>query len=311
MEENTVSREIEDVFNRLNKYLDEHQDEVSGSDKEGLEWLIGQFASEYNSSLPPENVTRLPETAFDYMMAAHNTKSKKKKLEYVQKALELDPDDLDAALMHLELTAKHPDELLTGIPPLIQKGAAKLEADGYFQDCMGDFWAVVETRPYMRLRRYYMDTLAWSGMMKKACAEGKELLRLCKYDSLGVRYALMHLYAYLEDEKAALALHKKYSRSSPIEETQMLLPLAVLYFKLGDRDRSLDYLKRLYNINPDTKKYLIAAAHNRLGEYADEMALNDYYPASMDELLYEHLAYAYLFDSIPTFFDWARRTLKR
>lgn len=308
MEENTVSREIEDVFNRLNKYLDEHQDEVSGSDKEGLEWLIGQFASEYNSSLPPENVTRLPETAFDYMMAAHNTKSKKKKLEYVQKALKLEPDNLDAALMNAELTAKHPEELLMTLPALIEKGTEQMKAGGYFQEDMGDFWGVIETRPYMRLRRCYMDTLVWNNMMKKACAEGEELLKLCTNDNLGVRYALMHLYAYLEDEQAALALHKKYGG---YEETQMLLPLAVLYFKLGDLDRSMSYLRRLYKVNPETKRFLVAAAADNLEEYADQADPNGYYPGSMSELLYEFMAYAYLFDPLDSFFDWSRRTLKK
>ena len=38
----------------------------------------------------------------------------------------------------------------------------------------------------------------------------------------------MHLYAYMEDEMHALALHKQFDS---YEETQMLLPLAVLYYK--------------------------------------------------------------------------------
>ncbi len=63
-----------------------------------------------------------------------------------------------------------------------------MEAGGYFEKCMGNFWLAVKTRPYMRLRHYYMEALAWNNMMKKACAEGEELLKLCQSDNLGVRY---------------------------------------------------------------------------------------------------------------------------
>ena len=301
-----MSRETEKVMKQLTKYLDEHQDEIT--DDDDMERLIDRFMSEHNGSLLPGNVTRLPETADDYLALAEETGTKKKKLEYVRKALELEPDNLDAALMNAELTAKHPEELLMTLPALIEKGTEQMKAGGYFQEDMGDFWGVIETRPYMRLRRYYMDTLVWNNMMKKACAEGEELLKLCTNDNLGVRYALMHLYAYLEEEQAALALHKKYGG---YEETQMLLPLAVLYYKLGDLDRSMSYLRRLYKVNPETKRFLVAAAADNLGEYADQADPNGYYPGSMSELLYEFMAYTYLFDPLDSFFDWSRRTLKK
>ncbi len=301
-----MSRETEKVMKQLLKYLDEHQDEIAGEDD--MQRLVERFMDEHNSSLPPENVTRLPETADDYLALAADTGAKKKKLEYVKKALELEPDNLDAAVLHAELTAKHPDELLTALPALIEKGTGQMKAGGYFQENMGDFWSVLETRPYMRLRYFYMETLAWNNMMKKARAEGEELLKLCANDNLGVRYALMHIYAYLEEEQAALALHKQYGG---YEETQMLLPLAVLYFKLGDFDRSLSYLRRLYKINPDTKRFLAAAAADELEEYADQADPHGYYPNSMSELLYEFMAYAYLFDPLDAFFEWSRRKLKK
>ena len=60
------------------------------------------------------------------------------------------------------------------------------------------------------------------------------MLKLCEGDNLGVRYQLMHLYAYIEDEMHALALHKKYGDD---EETQMLLPLAILYYKQNQFDK--------------------------------------------------------------------------
>ena len=65
----------------------------------------------------------------------------------------------------------------------------------------------------------------------------------------------MHIYAFLEREESALELHNKYDS---YEETQMLLPLSVLYFKRGDFDKAEDYLKQLCAANKDTKKFFRA-----------------------------------------------------
>lgn len=56
----------------------------------------------------------------------------------------------------------------------------------------------------------YFDVLISCGMMRRAIDEGQRLLELCENDNLGVRYQLMHLYAYMEDEMHALALHKQF-----------------------------------------------------------------------------------------------------
>ncbi len=76
-----------------------------------------------------------------------------------------EPDNLDAARMLAEVNAKNP----------------------------GDFWGVLETRPYMRLRHSYLELLIQCGMMGKAVNEAEELLRLCEGDNLGIRYALMQI----------------------------------------------------------------------------------------------------------------------
>jgi len=108
-----------------------------------------------------------------------------------------------------------------------------MEKSGAFKEYAGEFWTAFETRPYMRVRYTYFDVLISCGMMRRAIDEGQRLLELCENDNLGVRYQLMHLYAYMEDEMHALALHKQFDS---YEETQMLLPLAVLYYKLNQFD---------------------------------------------------------------------------
>ena len=104
----------------------------------------------------------------------------------------------------------------------------------------------------------------------------------------------------------ALALHKQFDS---YEETQMLLPLAVLYYKLNQFDKAEDYIKRLAKANKDTKKFLRAAAHDELDDYIDELNPYGYQPFTMEELLDELMKSSYLFDSVPYFFAWASKVL--
>lgn len=301
-----MSRETEKVLKQLMQYMEAHQDELDSGVSE--EDLAERFMEEYSASLPPRNVQALPQTADDYLELAEDATSKKKKREYLSKALELEPDNLDAARMAAELDAKKPEDLLQELSALIEKGNSQMEKGGYFRDSMGEFWLAFETRPYMRLRDSYLELLIQCGMMRKAVGEAEEMLKLSTNDNLGVRYTLMHLYAYLENEDGALALHKKYDE---YEESQMLLPLAVLYYKKGNFELSLQYLQRLSKTNKDTKKFLNTAAHDRVFEYLDTMSSYGYRPFSIEELVQEYVENHYLFDRGAPFFDWAYRNLKK
>lgn len=301
-----MSRETEKILRQLTKYLDEHQDELSDDISE--EDLSQRFMEEYNASLQPKDVLALPKTADDYVELAENANAKKKKLEYLSKALELEPDNLDVSRMIAELNAKKPEELLVALSALLEKGTSLMDHGGYVRDCMGDFWGVLETRPYMRLHHSYFELLIQCGMMRKAVSEAEEMLKLCSNDNLGVRYELMHLYVYFENEDAALALHKEYDE---YEESQMLLPLAVLYYKKENYEFSLQYLRRLAKVNKDTKKFLRIMSKKSTDELLDEMNPFGYQPFTIEELIQEYCMNQYLFDSVGYFFDWAYRSLRK
>ncbi len=300
-----MSRETEKILKQLTKYMVEHQDELGDNVSE--EDLAQRFMTEYNASLRPKNVLDLPQTADDYLELAESVTTKKKKLEYLSKALELEPDNLDVSRMIAELNAKKPEELLVAFSSLLEKGNSLMEQGGYLRDSMGDFWGILETRPYMRLRHSYFELLIQCGMMGKAVGEAEEMLRLCDNDNLGVRYELMHLYAYFENEDAALTLHKKYDE---YEESQMLLPLAVLYYKKADYELSLQYLRRLAKANKDTRKFLRVMTKDGADELLDEMNPYGYQPFTIEELIQEYCINHYLFDNVGFFFNWALRSLK-
>ena len=299
-----MSRDSEKVLKELQKFLDAHAEDTEN--EADVDTLTERFFAEYNQKCIGQK-DHAPETADDYLDLAEQATSKKKHMEYLRKALELEPDNLDARLQMLTCTTEHHlDEQRLALQELLDAADKQMEKTGAFKEYAGEFWTAPETRPYMRVRYTYFDVLISCGMMRKAIDEGQRLLELCENDNLGVRYQLMHLYAYMEDEMHALALHKQFDS---YEETQMLLPLAVLYYKLNQFDKAEDYIKRLAKANKDAKKFLRAAARDQLDDYIDEMNPYGYQPFTMEELLDELMKSSYLFDSVPYFFAWASKVL--
>ena len=173
---------------------------------------------------------------------------------------------------------------------------------------IGEYWLIHETRPYMRLRFRYVDLLIGCGMFKKAADECKELLRLCEADNLGVRYTLMHIYAHLEMENEALRLFKKFDGGS---DTQMLLPLAMVYYKVGKRDTAKNYLTELAAINKDAKKFFRDIVTGNVDDTMSDEDEFGFIPNTYGELLYDIHHYPFLVLLSTPFFEWADEQLKR
>ena len=299
-----MSRETEKLLKELNRFISLHKNEIT--DEDSMNRLYEQFLEEHDLNTPGLKNTA-PETADDYLELADRAMSKKKCVEYLRKALELEPENVDVQLQLIVHTLEgKTDKQLPALQKLMDCAAKQLEQEGCFQEDVGAFWGVLETRPYMRVCYTYFEALIACGMMRRAINEGQHLLELCENDNLGVRYQLMHLYVFMEDEMHALALHKQFDS---YEETQMLLPLAVLYYKLNQFDKAEDYIKRLAKVNKDAKKFLRAAAHDELDDYIDELNPYGYQPFTIEELPDELMRSSYLFDSVPYFFTWASKVL--
>lgn len=97
-------------------------------------------------------------------------------------------------------------------------------------------------------------------------------------------YRLMHLYAYLEDEQSALKLLEKYPDD---ESTQFLLPMSILYYKLGNLTEATKYLKKLKEVNKDTYKFFICLYNHDLYDYLDNISPYGYRPFTIEEFIEE------------------------
>ena len=297
-----MSRESEKALKAMHQFLDENgAGDMSMDDVNGL---LQKFTEEYNNNLPGRVTEKTAKTADDYLELAEEAPTKAKAEKYIKKALELEPDNIDAINASLDLIEDDNIWLYyQEISKAVKNGTKLMEKKGLMdEDCIGKFWGLWETRPYMRLLHRYADFLTEMGMMTLAAREYEEMIRLSENDNLGVRFSLMHVYAFLEQEEPALELHKKYDGH---EETMMLLPLSVLYFKKGDFDKAEEYLKRLCAANKDTKKFFRALKKNKLDHYVEEISSYGYQPFTIQELIVELMENSFLFRQVPLYLDWA------
>ena len=301
-----MSKETEKIFKEPDRFIAENSD-APCEPKENLQNMLNSFMSQrqpWANEVTEDNA----ESSDDYLELAESAATKKTALKYAKKAAQLDPDNIDAAVMVAELTASSIEKLIEKYKSLIEEAEEKLKAEGYFDyDCIGEFWGLFETRPYMRLLDKYSDNLVQCGKMRLAIAEYEKMLKLCENDNLGVRYRLMHLYVFLEDEQPALRLSKEYSDE---ESTQFLLPLSILYYKLGNLREANNYLKRLCAVNNDTIKFFNGLVKGDLLEHFKNMNSFGYRPFTIEEFLVESEENVFLFQSVSAYFEWAWQKLK-
>lgn len=298
-----MSRQTEKMFKELERFMQE-SDNIDFSSEDAMNNALKTFMSQYK---PNKNDV---ETADDYLELAESAATKKEALKYAKKAAELEPDNLDAAAMVIELSCTSSEKLAEKYKDLIAEAEEKLKEQGYFEDDnIGNFWLIFETRPYMRLLEKYASHFVQCGQMRLAISVFEKMLELCTNDNIGVRYTLMHLYAYLEDEHSALELYEKY----PEEGTQFLLPLSILYYKLGDLRKSNQYLKKLVAVNKDTYKFFNGLIDGSLMESVSDSVSYGYRPFTIEEFIVECEENYFLFTSMPEYFVWAKKkvNLKR
>lgn len=301
-----MSKQTEKIFNDFNKFIKENgKDELKS--EEDLSNMLDIFMSQYQPKFAEELAESNAETAFDFLELAESAFTKKDALKYVKKAIELEPDNLDALAMKAELTAATAEKLAEKYRELIEAADKSLDGQGYFDDeNIGEFWLITETRPYMRLLDQYARLFADCGQLRLAESVYRKMLTLCTNDNLGVRYRLMHIYAYFEDEQSVAALYKAY----PEDGTQFLLPMSILYYKLGDLRKAAKYLKMLCESNDDTYKFFECVTTGNLREFSDNMSPYGYRPYTIEEFVIESEENHFLFIGSTSYFVWAEHKLK-
>ncbi|MDO5089218.1 MAG: hypothetical protein Q4D53_05475 [Leptotrichiaceae bacterium] len=91
------------------------------------------------------------ETSEDFFELAMEADDETTALKLAKKALKLDPDNLDAGLMIAEFSAVDQVDLMERMEKFLKDAHRIMKEKGYMtQENIGDFWLIIETRPYMK-----------------------------------------------------------------------------------------------------------------------------------------------------------------
>ncbi len=129
-------------------------------------------------------------------------------LALARQALELDPDSPIAHLAFAE-RASEPEITLERYQEAVAAAERALDPE-IFDEGVGAFWSIPETRPYMEARKGLGDALWLNGQRREAADEYAELLRLNPSDNQGIRDVLAPSLMVLGEDKAAEKLLKRY-----------------------------------------------------------------------------------------------------
>ncbi len=247
------------------------------------------------------------EQSDDLLFEAYDEPVTTKAIKLAKKALEINPDNIDAENFITKFET-NTIKKLQKYGETLNKEKANLEKEGFFNEKnIGIFWGLIETRPFMRTKHSYMLTLMELGKYTEAIKQGEELLELCESDNLGIRYLMMGLYTVLEKFAEAEELYNKYLYDS----TFMLFPLSIMYYKKGDYRKCKKILKEIQENNEYLLNYL--TGRNKFTKAKeDEIGLNGTYSwGSEAEAYFVVKDNTYLLGTVPTFIEFIEREIKK
>jgi tetratricopeptide (TPR) repeat protein len=180
----------------------------------------------------------------------------KRRLDLARKALTISADCADAYVLLAESTTDI-QEARRLYEQGVQAGERALGAE-VFDEVAGEFWDLIETRPYMRARHRLAEVQWRLGEREAAIGHARGLLRLNPGDNQGIRYLLATWLLAVGDDAGLESLLTDYPEewSANWAYTRVLLT-----FRRSGAGRKADQaLKHALEVNPHVPLYLLGIA---------------------------------------------------
>jgi tetratricopeptide (TPR) repeat protein len=132
--------------------------------------------------------------------------------ELARRALALDPDCSDALYVLALNAASSRQEQITLLEQAVSAAERRLGGPPFFVENRGHFWAILETRPYMRARAALADILRGEGRLAEAMKQYEALLDLNPNDNQGLRDVLLGCYLRTGDLEGSRRLLEQYEQ---------------------------------------------------------------------------------------------------
>lgn len=201
------------------------------------------------------------ELAQEFAFEAYEADDEATALELVDKALLVDPDCVDALTIRAFLTSEDAGQLIAALEHAATCGENNL-GEEFFAEFMGDFWPMVEARPYLRTIKQLAEVLWNVGRRFDAVAHYENLIDLDPSDHMGNAVLLLGYYLSMGEVQRSWDLLEEYD-----DETGAVFNWAwvLLFLMTGDEEAARDALNHAMEHNPHVALLLVG-----LGAESDE-----------------------------------------
>lgn len=200
------------------------------------------------------------------MYQAWEERNPAKRIVLAHKALNVSEDCSDAYVLLAEEEASTVQQALEYYQAGVEAGKQAL-GSAYFEENMGHFWGLLETRPFMRSMEGMASCLWQLGRKAEALETYWEMLRLNPSDNQGIRYVMVDLLLNTNRMPELEKLLKLYQGEG--SAVWLYTKALVAYRKKGEYTSSTRALKSAFRHNPHVFDYLCGKKRipNRLPGY--------------------------------------------
>jgi len=183
-----------------------------------------------------------------------------KALELAEKALAADPECVDALVIRAFLASEDAGDLIQALEHAATCGENRL-GEEFFAEFMGDFWPMVEARPYMRTIKQLAEVLWAVGRRFDAVDHYVNLLDLDPEDHMGNSSLLLSCYLAMGEVQRSWDLLEEFDDDSAVFQYGWLL----VYLMSGDEDAAEDALNTALEVNPHVVPFLLGMGEEQEG----------------------------------------------
>jgi tetratricopeptide (TPR) repeat protein len=179
-------------------------------------------------------------------------------LDLVTKSLDLDPTCVDSLTVQAFVVSEDAGTLVATLEQILTVAETNL-GEEFFAEYMGDFWPMVEARPYMRTVKQLAEVLWTVGRRFDAVAHYENLIDLDPEDHMGNASLLLGYYLSMGEVQRSWDLLEEFDD----EENSVCAWAWVLIFLItGDEEAAVDGLKQAMELNPYVASLLVGGNEN-------------------------------------------------
>lgn len=171
----------------------------------------------------------------------------------IAQALTLDPENIEAHVF-LARSAEDIEEAIGHYEDAIEFGDLKFGGE-YLKENKGHFWALIETRPYMRALSGLLDCYDVVDDVERAMSVSEQLLELNSNDNQGIRYNMSTL---MLRRRQLVKCERFIAKWDEDDSTIFAYNIALCSFmRHGKTAKSRKLLMKAYETNEHVLSYLL------------------------------------------------------